>query len=172
MFTVVDLVQSRRMRNHLTIHVHAYDQTLGLKRCVWNFFEENNRFVAFVIVCGCICFVMGCQLSHSNANNWAQISYGAFSVLDQYEKKIEQEKKSNIWTWDPFGPYLRGVWEHTRLWISLGRLFEGISTTQTDKVFGCECWSFTLRDMQLTINEHKLFQTCNAQRWPTKTKQP
>jgi len=143
----------------------------SVEKGVFGIFWGDNRFVAFVIVYGCIRFVMGCQLSHSNANNWAQISYGAFSVLDQYEKKIE-EKKSNIWTWDPFGPYLRGVWERTRLWISLGRLFEGIPTTQTNKVFGCECWIVTLRDMQLTINEHKLFQTCNAQRWPTKTKQP
>ncbi len=105
----------------------------SVEKGVFGIFWGDNHLLAFVIVYGCICFVRGCQLSHFNANNWAQISYGDFSVLvivvfwTNMKKKIEQEKKSNIWTWDPFGPYLRGVWEHTRLWISLGRLFKGNS---------------------------------------------
>jgi hypothetical protein len=114
MLTVVDLVQSTRMCNHLTIHVHAYDQTLSWKRYVWNFLRRWS----FCSFCDCLWVHMfrdGLSIvSHSNANNWAQISYGAFSVLvvgvfwTNMKKKIEQEKKSNIWTWDSFGPYLRG----------------------------------------------------------------
>lgn len=53
----------------------------AVEKGVFGIFWGDDNFVAFVIVYGCICFMMGCQLSHFNANDWAQISYGAFSVL-------------------------------------------------------------------------------------------
>jgi hypothetical protein len=61
-------------------------------------------------------------------------------LLDQYEKNKIQEKKNKIWTWGPFGPYLRGVWEHTKLWVSLGALLKSIPTSQTKELMvSCEC---------------------------------
>ncbi len=72
-----------------------------------------------------------------------------------------------IWT-----IFKRGLGTHKVMNITWETFLRNSNNINRHKVFGCECWIVTLRDMQLTINEHKLFQTCNAQRWPTETKQP
>jgi hypothetical protein len=66
------------------------------------------------------------------------------------EKKI-QEKKNDIWTWGPFGPYLRGALEHTKLWVSLGALLKSPTSQTKELMVSCECWIITLKGHHVTI---------------------